>query len=301
MHIQERRQQNPSKIRYFNLKTWIDTLSAKKVLLVSNRDLTMKPFLYGEDYYMHTLAMELEKRKIQVDYLIVPKHNFCKLSIDINKIDNKELVILQHASPFWLFKAIIKKKIRVVKAVYLAKQKVSLSTKLRRKLRYLLWQPIIDEYLVPSLILADTLRKLGVVRRISVIPPEYTCIHCSYSENLRKKVDLTKRLPVTVEAVYIGTLTQKRFPLTQILETLNRDCQRTYNLKIYTTSHVKAETYQKGNVEITIIRKKLSDEEKCKILRKSHIFVAPAKNSTIEPPISVIEAEYHGNIIIRNW
>jgi uncharacterized protein (UPF0216 family) len=94
-------------------------------------------------------------------------------------------------------------------------------------------------------------------------------------------------------------MSPKRFPLTQIIEALNRDEQRKYKLRIYTASQVKEETYQKGNIEVTIIKKTLSDEEKCKILRDSHIFIAPAIGTTMVPSISVMEAEYHGNIVIR--
>jgi hypothetical protein len=284
---------------------WVSTLAAKRVLLASNRDITVKPFLYGEDYYIHTIVSELERCGVPVNFAIFSGKKMESLgrdaAIDIEKIvDEHTVVILHNVSPFRVCKVKIKKRMKVVMPVYFVWNKLLLAyTNLRGSLGLSFWQPIVDEYLVATPSVAERLRKLGIVRKISILPPEYTCTHCSHIDNSRKRAKLKTQLPRIVEMVYIGSMIPKRFPLPKITDTLNRHSQREYKLRIYTTSQVNNGTYQKGNVEIRIIRRRLSDGEKCKILRESHVFIAPAKGTTMEPSISVLEAEYHGNIIAR--
>jgi glycosyltransferase involved in cell wall biosynthesis len=276
------------------------------VLLVSNRDVTVKPFLYGEDYYISTIVSELEKCGIPVDFAIFhgkkSESRGRNAAINIEEIvDDCTVVILHNVSPFHVCKAKMKKKgIRVVIPIYFIWNRVSaLCDNLRTSIGPLFWQFVVDEYIVPSRSLAERLRKLGIIKKITILPPEYSCPYCNRMDNLKKRVHLKEHLPRIVNAVYIGSIIPKRIPLARIVDMLNEDPQREYKLTVYTASEIKEQTYQKGNVEIAIVKKSLSDEEKCKILRESHIFIAPTRGATMEPSISIMEAEYHGNIIIK--
>jgi len=298
-------QQSAFSIKRSNLSKWVNTLVAKRVLLVSNRDVTVKPFLYGEDYYIHTIVSGLQRRGIPVDFAIFhgkkTESHGRNVAIDIEEIvDDRTVVILHNISPFRVCKTKMKKKTRVVMPVYFIWNRISsIYTNLRGILGLSFWQSIVDEYLVPTPSLAERLRKLGIVRRVSILPPEYTCSHCNHIDNLRKRAYLKTQLPRVVEVVYIGSMNPKRFPLAKVIGVLNRDNQREYKLRIYTASQIREETCKRGNVEIRIIERILSEEDKCKILRKSHVFIAPAKGTTMEPSISAMEAEYHGNIVVR--
>ena len=289
----------------FNFSNFIKILNANHVFLVSNRDITVKPFLYGEDFYIHGITSKLEKYGISVDYAILQgkkiKYKGQNATVNIGDIVNEHSVIILHnVSPFYALKAKIKKKVRIVMPVYfLWNKSSSLKDTFRTSFGVLFWQPVIDVYLVPSPNLAVALKKRGIIRPIMVLPPEYKCPYCDYTDNLKKRMKLERQLPRVVKAVYIGSLQPRRLPLKKVLETLNRDEQRTYRLTIFTASKVKEESYRIGNAEVNICRRILSGEEKCKILRESHVFIAPAKGTTMEPSISVIEAEYHGNIIAR--
>jgi len=287
-----------------NMPTLINALVARRVLIISNRDLGVKPLLYGEDYYMHSIASEMERRGILVEFAIFNENKTeprrRNATIDIEEIvGNHTVVVLHNISPLYICKAKMRKKIWVVMPVYFVWNRISPINTIIRSLGLPFWQPLVNEYLVPTPSLAGRLRRLGVVRKISILPPEYTCTHCNQIENSIKRAKLETQLPRVVEMVYIGQMIPKRFPLTTIVNVLNKDDQREYKLGIYTASQVKEETYRKGNAEIRIVRKCLSDKQKCEILRKSDVFIAPAKGTSMEPPISVIEAEYHGNIIVR--
>jgi len=274
-------------------------LDTKQVLLLSNRNITVKPFLYGEDYYIHAVISELEKRGIPVKMKVINRCNRVK-NPPYPEVDKNTLVILHNVSPIHVCKLKMRKKFRVLMPVYfLWNRAASPLSNLRTIFGSVFWQFVVDEYLVPSPNLAEKLKKLGVVRKIRILPPKYSCPFCHQKDNLKKMELLKAELPNVVKAVYIGFINHKRFPLRKIIEKLNRDLKRKYELTIYTASPVREKTYCKGNVEVRIVRTKLSEKEKCKVLRESHIYIAPEKGTTMEPSISVIEAEYHGNIIAR--
>ena len=71
-----------------------------------------------------------------------------------------------------------------------------------------------------------------------------------------------------------------------------------YKLTVYTASPVKEQLWQEIGSNVEVVSKRLSEKENWN-LKKSHVFVAPRKSTTMEPTISIIEAEYHGNIIER--
>jgi len=56
---------------YFDLQSYAEKFAKEQVLIVSNRDLSVRPFLYGEDYYISSLMSQLERKGIHVDTAIV--------------------------------------------------------------------------------------------------------------------------------------------------------------------------------------------------------------------------------------
>jgi len=287
------------------MATWAHNLTTKSVLLLSNRDLDARPFLHGEDYYINTLVSELRKSGIIIDVAIFDRKKMCysersAITRASETVSNNTLVILHNVSPSNMLKAKVNQNIRVLVPVYfLWNRAMSLSNNLRTILGSFFWQIIVDEYLVPTQGLAKRMRRLGVFRRITVLPPEYSCPYCNSTNNLKKREMLRSQLPKVVELVYIGSMGPKRISMTAIVSVLNNDWQREYKLTVYTASQVKKEEYQKGNVRIKIVNRRLTERQKCQILQRSHVFVAPSRGTTMEPSISVIEAEYHGNIIVR--
>lgn len=292
-------------IRRFNLSEWVDKISAERILFLSNKDFVTRYFLHGEDYYINTIITELTRRGSWVDIGV-----FRNKRVHINdEPETKEIdeaispgtiMILQGLSPFYFWKLKIKKKARIILPVYFLWNRTCTSLdNLRTALGPIFWQIAVDEYLVPSPSVAESLRRMGIFRKLTILPPHYLCPYCKREEHVKKKELLERALPSVVKIVYIGSLIPKRFSLSKVLKTLNRDVDRKYKLAIYTFSQIEEQTFCTGNVETRITCGVLDEREKCRILSDSHVFIAPAKHTTMEPPISVIEAEYHGNIIME--
>ncbi|HVP92541.1 MAG TPA: hypothetical protein VMS94_02230 [Acidobacteriota bacterium] len=298
-------------IDFFTLSEYIEALVGERVLFISNRDLNEKPFLYGEDYYISTFMLESKKKRIPVDLAVLEKNKVKINGQDTTPTIDKDLesytvLLIHNISPFHVLSSKIRYRPKIIMPVYfLSNRSSSLLDNSKWIIAPFLWQPMINEYLVPSSILAQGLRRNAVIRHISVVPPVYSCPYCNPADNLEKKELLKTHLPETANVVYIGQMLSERVDLSKITEALGHNhANKKYRLTIYTMSQVKEQIYCENSIRIAIIRKRLSAKEKCEILRESHIFIAPAKGTTMEPSISVIEAEHHGNLVLRlrkNW
>jgi hypothetical protein len=170
---------------------------------------------------------------------------------------------------------------------------------LRWSLGRLLWQPVLEEYIATSPHVASGLTKQGVFRRIYLIPPTYFCENCDANQHTSKLEQLRRSLPSTVHAIYIGKIRRQRFPLADVMNRLRSDPRRIYELDIYTATPIEERSYKIDNVRINIHRRILSEAQKCDVLSRSHLFVAPKLGTTMDPPLSVLEARYHGNIVLQ--
>jgi hypothetical protein len=246
---------------------------------------------------MYTLILSFEKRGIDVDVLMLPQPGagsethakFLKTSDsrdtssrNIEDLIHKDtLVFLHNVSPFHIIKAKIRKKCKVVVPIYFVwNLEGSIFSNTKGIIGQFLWQPLVNQYLATSAEVAQRLRRIGIARNVTVVGPEYSCPYCDRVDYVSKKKYMMQ-------------------PLQKILQVLNSDRERQYDLKIFTSSEVNEGRFRRGNVDVSVIKKKLSDFEKCGILKESHFFIAPTKGTTMEPPISVTEAEYHGNVIVR--
>jgi hypothetical protein len=162
------------------------------------------------------------------------------------------------------------------------------------------WQIAVNEYIATSPGIARGLRLRGVFRRIYLVTPVYECEYCNPLRNIEKLRRLKEELPSKVKAVYIGSLNPKRFSLTDVVNSFNDDEQRLYELTVYTATPVLEKTSRIGRVQVKFVRKILSDAEKCRVLSESHLLIAPKRGTTMDPSITEMEAEYHGNIVIRS-
>ncbi len=289
---------------YFDLQSYAEKFSKEQVLILSNRDLDVRPFLWGEDYYISSLMSQLKRKGIHVDTAIVSgkKIRVNGSSIDENVdevVHNFTTIILHSNSLSLIFKSRTQNKFKLIMPVYFLKNKcLPTFANLINGFRPLFWQRTVDEYLVASPTIASSLRKIGIIKTINVVPPAYVCPYCNRDGSAGKEELFTKQLPTTVCAVYIGAVLPERFDLKSTVNALERNFGK-YKLTVYTASPVKERLWQENGSTVEVIRKRLSEKEKCEVLKKSHVFVAPKKGTTMEPTISVIEAEYHGNIIGR--
>jgi glycosyltransferase involved in cell wall biosynthesis len=289
---------------YFDLQSYAETFAKEQVIIVSNRDLGVRPFLYGEDYYISSLMSQLERKGIHVDTAIVSgkKIRVSGSCIDENVdevVHNFTTIILHSNAMSLIFKSKMQNKFKLVMPVYFLKNKcLPTFENLINGLRPFFWQKTVDEYLVASPTIAYGLRKIGVAKTINVVLPAYVCPYCNRGDSTVKEKLFKNQLPTTVYAVYIGPVLPHRFDLKSTVNALERNFGK-YKLTVYTASPVKEQLWQENGSNVEIVCKRLSEKEKCEVLKKSHVFVAPRKSTTMEPTISIIEAEYHGNIIGR--
>jgi len=281
-----------------------------RVLFVANRDITVKQYIYGEDHYIQSLIKLTREEGGCADVAVIFKDEIklyryggtmsVKNIIDIAK--DYDVIVLHNVSPAKILRAKLKHKLRTIMPVYfLWNSALPTVSNIVGRIGLTLWQFIVDEYIVPSYSIARGLRLQGIFRKICVIPPLYKCVYCNFEENIKKRSMLTKELPAHVKVVYIGSLNLKRLPLVEVVKRFTKDQSRTYEITIYTADNVDEKVYVVKNVRIKIVKKILSAEEKCRVLRESHMFIAPRRGTTMIPSISVMEADYHGNIIIRNY
>lgn len=290
---------------------FIDDLTYGRILVLANRDVTMKPCMYGEDYYIQMLVNTLKVNRANVDiamplnreeFKVYMREGGNKIISTIDEIiRGYDILILHNISPRKVLRAKIKyKKIKIIMPVYFLWNKgTPVITNIRNRIGLTLLQFIIDEYLVPSPKMVKSLRLQGIIKKIRFIPPVYRCKYCSFEKNKEKLERLKAGLPEKVKVVYIGSFSLPRLALLDVIKMFSKDQSRTYEVTIYTATPIKEGVYRINNVKVSIVRKVLSDGEKCRILSSSHLFIAPRRGTTMEPSISVMEAEHHGNIIIR--
>jgi len=293
---------------YSEFAEWVADLRQSKVLILSNRDVTVEPRLRGEDYYVYKLLEQLKKSGIRADtfYLSKNRTKFYQQE-KMNNMENIEnvvkkydVILLHCISPFKLLKAKFKYNLKLIMPVFFLWNKVSSAFfNLKGLLGNIFWQLIISDYIATSSRVMKGLRVRGILRKIYLIPPVYECKYCNPIENANKLRKLKKRLPRKIKVVYIGSLNDKRFPLDSAVRKLRSYGASVCTLDVYTTSPIEQETYAVSNVTVNIKKKILLDKEKCKVLREAHLFIAPKRQTTMDPSMSVMEATYHGDIVIR--
>ncbi len=278
-----------------------------RVLLLSERDITVKPYVYGEDYYIQTLAQALRTNGVFVGTAIVSEDGIrlyegetTKLFGAISEVTRHyNTVILHNLSPFVVWATKCKDGPKIMMPIYfLWHSTYSTLENIRNRIGVSVWQVAVDGYLVASPDLVRELRLQGVFRPIYLIPPVYHCSFCDFSHNQEKLRRLRSQLPTKVRVTYLGWLDDAALSLRDVIRSLNKDGNRTYQVRIYTLTPVPWKTFQNENVTVRIISKILSDQEKCEVLSRSDLFIAPLRDTTMLPPVSVIEAEYHGNIVV---
>jgi hypothetical protein len=286
---------------------WAKTLRNKRVLVITNRNLNQRPFVFGEDQYVFGLMQELQQNGIQAETFWLAKKSSAqalkgKKITDLKKVvENYDVIVLHGISPFLLLGAKLKYRLNIVMPVYFLWNKtLPLGSNLKAVLGSTLWQLAVSHYLATSPRVMKGLIARGIFRKIFLIPPTYKCICCNPNLNSHKLSALKAHLPEEVRAVYIGSMENTRFSIDSAIIALRNIKLNSCTLDIYTaTARAKQEKIVFGNITVNVTKRLLSEKEKCEVLRDAQIFIAPKFQSTMNPPMCVLEAEYHGNIVIQ--
>lgn len=275
---------------------WVTNRKLKQVEVFTNRDLSKVPHLYGEDFYISSIIAYLGTKGMTVRTSVVEKDG-----APFSSSSKSSLVILHNVKPSLLHELSGGK---ILSPVYFIWNKtLPISTNLRILLGPLFFQRKVSAFVVASRHMAKMLKVLGVARRrVIVVPVLYKCPNCSERGRIENPKTTDHHASGFLKAIYIGSLNEKRFSLARAVDKLSYS----YNspkieLSIYTTSKVENKSFfkERRNLEVKIFHGTISDKEKCQLLSESDIFVAPSSHTTMEPPISVIEAKYHGCKILK--
>ena len=162
---------------------------------------------------------------------------------------------------------------------------------------------VINFFIVTSYDLLNLLKKICPYSRIVLIPPivpvekhDHGILLASWNVcDIRKKATVT----------YIGNLLPNRVDVVKSLLILIKafDPSRIH-LNIYSLIIDKKylvmikNLTKKYNVYLTLHHKYLTAHEKCEVLKRSDFFISPNPLATMHPPLSILEALYHGVIPI---
>ena len=155
-------------------------------------------------------------------------------------------------------------------------------------------RPFIDTYLVTSKSLLNELRRRGLSPVL--VEPYYACSCKSFYD---RDVMLEKFNSLYKEArmFYIGRAHPLRFPLRKILIAFNKsrgNFDQILKFTVVSTELRANKTMNLDGITLTLLKKQLSDQEKCTLYRDAHFFIyVPRGNVAMNPPITLIEAVYH--------
>jgi len=274
-----------------------------RVLLLSNRKIS-ESLIRGEDFYVRELMDILAKRGCHIteayvedDRLFhIDKHIVSMAKNKYDVIHLHQMRLLTHAPLFKKFGS------KVFAHVYYIWHAVTGPTNnLARFVSYFLSQRHVDKFVVTSPAMVREMKSIGVSpHKLFVLEPYYHCSSCHLENNIKemdKRIDLCDEI---IRLLYIGPYVSFRIPLSEILAAM-RKLDRRYRIQLTIVSFglpielVNRTIDVSKNVSIEFLNKILSNVEKCELYRRSHFFIfIPKSNVAMCPPLTVLEAVYHG-------
>jgi glycosyltransferase involved in cell wall biosynthesis len=266
----------------------------KRIAIISRERLNIEKHTSGQEFYLKTLVDSL--RRIGIDVKLLTVNDVLRSSGDY------DVLHLYYVGLADLIK--LRKKFSNSKFVY---QVYHVEDSTWSFSRTLSWQAFLifiqfamDVYLTTSKSLLKWLENRILLSKYTLIEPYINCSN-GFFNNLEyitkeKFQDLRELI-----LLYIGRMNPYRFPLKEVIESLKPLSER-IPIKLIIVSKLS----EKDNInvfkpyeglEVTIIDKWLSDDEKREIFRKAHFFLFPAKgNTAMNPPITVLESVCYGTL-----
>jgi hypothetical protein len=276
-------------------------MSEKVIAIISGRALDLDHPKSGEETFLQGLLKVLKE-----------------MSFKVIKIDSKRLFEIErfrHIKPsqihliyvplkYLLFlKKVFPQSKFVYHVYYLSYATLPKYSEIKWRAGLISMSLFIDSYLATSPILTHSLRLTIPFRNIFLLEPYYKCYYCSFNNNYELWSSKAEELKHGIlRVLYIGYINQWRFPYRAILHGLSKLKHRIH-LIIYTVDQINEIVYSYRNITVSIHSKYLTRDLKCDIYKRSHFFLyLPLKNVAIIPPISLLEAVYHGVIpVVSNY
>lgn len=254
----------------------------------------------GQEYYLRTMISVLEE-----------------IGYEVKMISRQDLSSLQLRDARYIhvyyapLMAIVKLRLTNRKAstcfhvYHVEDQTWSAVENLRWKLAILLSRHFINNYLVASRSVSRRLEKLSIRNsKIVKIEPFYSCKCDSFNKFETLFQERIKRIlsERSLRFLLLGRFSSERVPLLPLIKTF-KDYSKQYKTRIYLriitcSSGVTSMRRTIGkDFTVEIENKYLVDEEKCNVYRETDFFLhVPQGNVAMNPPITILEAVYHGAI-----
>jgi hypothetical protein len=271
------------------------------IIIVTKYPVDVRNYISGQEFFLYMLMKVLTRHGIHIKI------------IDINKlIKSYEYCSYNFIHLYYLgFKDIVKlrKLCRKSNMIYHVYHVEDVSwTRMHEfswKAFLLSIQPLIYAYLATSKSVYTWLRLRAFLARSILIEPYYECpcktFHShNYIDIIREKLHDNE-----IKMLYVGRLNPFRSPpriLLEIAKGVSKKAKKPVRLIIVTKLEnlSNINTLKYNNLTINIINRRINDEEKCELYRRSQFFIyfAPWGNVAMNPPITILEAVYHGTIPI---
>jgi hypothetical protein len=272
-------------------------MSKKVITIISERALDLDYPKSGEEVFLQGLLKVIKE-----------------MGFKVIKVDSKrlfEIEILRHIKPSQIhllyvplkYLLLLKKAFPQSKLIYhvyyLSYATLPKYSEVKWRAGLTFMSLLVDSYLTTSLILARALKPIALFRNVFLLEPYYECNYCSLDNNYELWSSKAEELKHSMlRVLYIGYINEWRFPYRAILRGLSK-LKHKVHLMVYTVEHTNEVVYSYRNITVSIYPRYLTDDLKCDVYRRSHFFLyLPLKNTAIIPPITLIEAVYHGAIPI---
>jgi glycosyltransferase involved in cell wall biosynthesis len=272
------------------------------IIIVTRENIDIKNYTSGQEFFLYMLMNILSKYGIHV-----------KITDVKELMKNHERYICNSMHLYYLgFKDIImlKRLYKDAEMIYHVYHVEDVSWTRTHELSWkaflLSIQPLISTYLVTSKSVYTWLKSRAFLAKSILIEPYYECSCEVFHSNSYIDMVCEKFHDNEIRMLYVGRLNPYRSPPHMLLEIANdvsKKVKKSVRLVIVTTSENLPEaTALKYNnlLTVEIINRRVDDKEKCELYRKSQFFIylTPWGNVAMNPPITILEAVYHGVIPI---
>ncbi len=266
----------------------------KRIAIISRESLNIEKPTSGQESYLKTLVNSLRRIGVDVELLTV--------NDALRSDDDYDALHLYYVGLADIIK--LRKKFNYSKFVYHVYHVEDSTWSYPHTLS---WQGFlisiqfaIDVYLATSRSLLKWLKNKILLSKYILVEPYINCNN-GFSNNFeyvaKEKFQDSRELTL----LYIGRMNPWRFPLKEVIESL-KPLSKRIPVKLIVASKLSEKdninTFKPyENLEVAIINKWLSDDEKREIFRKAHFFLFPAKgNTAMNPPITVLESVCYGTL-----
>ena len=266
----------------------------KRIAIISREKLNIEKHTSGQEFYLKILVNSL--RRIGVDVGLLTINEALRSGGDYDALH------LYYVGLADVIK--LRKKFNYSKFVYHVYHVEDSTWSYPRTLS---WQGFlisiqfaIDVYLATSRSLLKWLKSRILLSKYILIEPYINCnngFFNNFEYVVKEKFQDLRELIL----LYIGRANPWRFPLKEVIESL-KPLSKRIPVKLIVVSKLsekdKINTFKPyEKLEVIIIDRWLSDDEKREVFRKAHFFLFPAKgNTAMNPPITVLESVCYGTL-----